>query len=116
MLPKLLNKGLFSPWAEPGRLWPGGSSLTSSLSFQLVKQCVGTVTLDAVKGKMNITCEEVSGSFCTAGTGRVMGCGTSLGPKPPSPSRAEVVLVPWPLPPASPRSPAVVVSLKAVVL
>nr|AJA90933.1 cathelicidin 6 [Bubalus bubalis] len=25
----------------------------------LVKQCVGTVTLDAVKGKMNITCEEL---------------------------------------------------------
>ncbi|XP_055269702.1 cathelicidin-6 [Moschus berezovskii] len=25
----------------------------------LVKQCVGTVTLDTVKGKMNITCEEL---------------------------------------------------------
>ncbi|XP_060985199.1 cathelicidin-6 [Dama dama] len=25
----------------------------------LVKQCVGTVTLDAVKGKINITCEEL---------------------------------------------------------
>ncbi|KAB0365317.1 hypothetical protein FD754_009473 [Muntiacus muntjak] len=25
----------------------------------LVKQCVGIVTLDAVKGKMNITCEEL---------------------------------------------------------
>ncbi len=34
-----------------------------SLPFQLVKQCVGTVTLDQVKGQMNITCEEVSGPF-----------------------------------------------------
>ncbi|XP_040102837.1 cathelicidin-6 [Oryx dammah] len=25
----------------------------------LVKQCVGTITLDAVKGKMNINCEEL---------------------------------------------------------
>uniref|UniRef100_A0A8C6AIZ5 Uncharacterized protein n=1 Tax=Monodon monoceros TaxID=40151 RepID=A0A8C6AIZ5_MONMO len=29
----------------------------------LVKQCVGTVTLDQVKGQMNITCDEVSGPF-----------------------------------------------------
>ena len=46
-----------------------------------MKQCVGTVTLDAVKGKMNITCEEVSGPFCPAGTAKVVGCGTFLGPK-----------------------------------
>lgn len=39
----------------------GGPSLTLSLPFQRVKQCVGTVTLDQIKDPLDITCNEVSG-------------------------------------------------------
>ena len=38
--------------------------MTSSLPFQLVKQCVGTVTLDQSKDQSDINCNEVSGPFC----------------------------------------------------
>ena len=80
--------------------------MTSSLSFQLVKQCVGTVTLDAVKGKMNITCEEVSGPFCvvqmlTSGLWSMLWTDDLV----PHPGQRKALL-PRPLPPPSPRSPA----------
>ena len=43
-----------------------------SLSFQWVKQCVGTVTLDPSNDQFDINCNEVSGPFWTVGfLGRV---------------------------------------------
>ena len=73
MLFRELNRGLLgkncSPWGEVGCGWEilsGVSSLTSSL-FQLVKQCVGTVTLDPSNDQFDINCNEVSGPFGTQG-------------------------------------------------
>ena len=55
----------------PGRKLGGyghrGSSLTLNLPFQLVKQCVGTVTLDPSNDQFDINCNEVSGPFWTVG-------------------------------------------------
>ena len=72
-----------SPWCEPGSLWPGGGRfhLTLSLPFQLLKRCEGTVTLDQVRGNFDITCNNVSGPFCTVGTAVGVGCGTCFAPK-----------------------------------
>lgn len=68
MLPKELNRrACWGRCPGPGvRLgahgWRrGGPSLTLSLPFQRVKQCVGTVTLDQIKDPLDITCNEVSG-------------------------------------------------------
>ena len=87
MLLRELNRGLLgkncSPWGEVGCGWeilPGVSSLTSSLLFQLVKQCVGTVTWYWIRGDFDITCNDVSGPFCTVRTARGVGCGISFGP------------------------------------
>ena len=60
----------------PGRRLGGyghrGSSLTLNLPFQLVKQCVGTVTLDPSNDQFDINCNEVSDPFWTVGfLGRV---------------------------------------------
>uniref|UniRef100_A0A8C6FUP0 Cathelicidin antimicrobial peptide n=1 Tax=Moschus moschiferus TaxID=68415 RepID=A0A8C6FUP0_MOSMO len=45
-----------------------------------LKQCEGTITLDQVMGNFNITCNNVSGPFCTVGTAVGVGGGTSFGP------------------------------------
>uniref|UniRef100_A0A8C3WP76 Uncharacterized protein n=1 Tax=Catagonus wagneri TaxID=51154 RepID=A0A8C3WP76_9CETA len=60
----------------------------------LVKQCVGTVTLDQVKRHVDITCNEVSSPFLVLWTNYLL----------PNPGY-ENVLLPWPLPDPSPRSP-----------
>ena len=44
-----------------------GVPLTLSLPLQLVKQCVGTVTLDPSNDQFDINCNEVSGPFGTQG-------------------------------------------------
>ena len=44
-----------------------GVPLTLSLPLQLVKQCVGTVTLDPSNDQFDINCNEVSGPFWTQG-------------------------------------------------
>ena len=44
-----------------------GVPLTLSLPLQLVKQCVGTVTLDPSNDQFDINCNEVSGPFWTEG-------------------------------------------------
>nr|XP_014338296.1 PREDICTED: cathelicidin-7 isoform X2 [Bos mutus] len=46
----------------------------------LVKQCVGTVTRYWIRGDFDITCNNVSGPFCTVRTARGVGCGISFGP------------------------------------
>ena len=49
-----------------------GFQFDLELPFQLVKQCVGTVTLDPSNDQFDINCNEVSGPFWTVGfLGRV---------------------------------------------
>ena len=50
------------------------------LSFQLVKQCVGTVTLDPSNDQFDLNCNEVSGPFWTGGVLGKIVCGTSSVP------------------------------------
>ena len=85
---------------------PGGSSLTWKLPFQLVKQCVGTITLDQTDDQFDLNCNEVSGPFLIGGIleGSVWNMLWTNDPLPhPGQKKA---LLPRPLPPLSPRSPA----------
>ena len=68
------------PGRRPGGYDHRGSSLTLNLPFQLVKQCVGTVTLDPSNDQFDLNCNEVSGPFWTGGfLGKIV-CGTSFVP------------------------------------
>ena len=66
MLSRWLNRALPARFPAPGvrlggyGLGVGGSTLTLSLPFQLLKWCEGTVTLDQVRGNFDITCNNVS--------------------------------------------------------
>ncbi|XP_026956269.1 antibacterial peptide PMAP-23-like [Sagmatias obliquidens] len=83
----------------------------------LVKQCVGTVTLDQSKDQFDINCNEVSGPFCVMEL--IMGWVVEhpLDQLPVAPSRAEKGPSTWPLPHLSPRPPGLALpSLRAVVL
>ena len=95
----------------------GGSTLTLSLPFQLLKRCEGTVTLDQVRGNFDITCNNVSGPFCTVGTAVGVGCGTSFGPMTHCPIQGrERPSYPAPSLPKPQISLPGYVSLRAVVL
>ena len=49
-----------------------GFQFDLELPFQLVKQCLGTVSLDRSDDQFDINCNEVSGPFWTVGfLGRV---------------------------------------------
>ena len=80
--------------------------MTWKLPFQLVKQCVGTITLDQSDDQFDLNCNEVSGPFLT---GRILGGSVwnmlwTNDPL-PHPGQKKAPLL-WPLPPPSPRSPA----------
>lgn len=123
MLPRWLNRALPARFLAPGvrlggyGLGVGGSTLTLSLPFQLLKRCEGTVTLDQVRGNFDITCNNVSGPFCTVRTAVGMGCGTSFGPMTRCPIQGRE-RPPYPAPslPEPQVSSPGCVSLKAVVL
>ena len=84
MFPRELNRELLGRFSVSGvRLGgygQGDSSLTLSLSFQRVKQCVGTVTLDPSNDQFDLNCNEVSGPFWTGGVLGKIVCGTSSVP------------------------------------
>ncbi|XP_070632863.1 prophenin and tritrpticin precursor isoform X1 [Bos indicus] len=83
----------------------------------LLKRCEGTVTLDQVRGNFDITCNNVSGPFCTVATAVVVGCGTSFGPMTHCPIQGrERLSYPAPSLPEPQISRPGCVSLRAVVL
>ena len=105
------------PGVTLGGYGQGDSSLTLSLSFQLVKQCVGTVTLDPSNDKFDLNCNEVSGPYWTGGfLGKVV-CGTSFVPMTRCPIQGrERPSCPGPSYPKPQVSSPGAASLRAVVL
>ena len=76
------------------------------LPLQLVKPCVGTLSLDQPDDQFGLNCNEVSGPFCvvqmlTSGLWSMLWTDDLV----PHPGQRKALL-PRPLPPPSPRSPA----------